>query len=104
MSWFLLLTLALIVFANRYFFLEPKVAIRLPHVFEQMLKYSAPCLLTAICAPIVFFNEGQFRQIPLDPYFIAAVCTIIFALFIRKILWSLAFSLLCFYTLNFALS
>lgn len=103
MTWSLLLGLASIVFLNRYFFLEPRVNIKLPTFFRQMLQYSAPCLLTAICAPIVFFQGNDFREIPLDPYFIAAVLTVIFALIFKKILVSLLLSLLCFYLLQYVL-
>ncbi|MBP6562954.1 MAG: AzlD domain-containing protein, partial [Neisseriaceae bacterium] len=53
MSWGLLLLLAAIVFVNRYVFLEPRVPVRLPAVFNEALSYSAPCLLTAICGPII---------------------------------------------------
>ena len=73
MTWMLLLSLAFLVFINRYFFLEPRVNLELPQIFRQMLQYSAPCLLTAICAPIIFFKETTFREIPLNPYFIAAI-------------------------------
>lgn len=55
MSWSFIFLLAAIVFFNRYLFLEPKVAIQFPMFFERMLKYSAPCLLSAICIPIIFF-------------------------------------------------
>jgi branched-subunit amino acid transport protein len=34
MTWTLLLTLAAIVLINRYFFLEPKIALKLPRVIE----------------------------------------------------------------------
>lgn len=103
MTWFLLLTLASIVFVNRYFFLEPKVALKLPVLIRNMLQYSAPCLLTAICAPIIFFNEGQLRSLPLDPYFLTAILCVIFSILIKKILLSLVLSLFCFYLLNYLL-
>ena len=104
MTWALLLTLAAIVFINRYFFLEPKVALKLPIVVENMLQYSAPCLLTAICAPIVFFNGDQWRNLPLDPYFLTAIIFIVLAIISRKILLNLGLSLLCFYALFYFLN
>ena len=103
MTWMLLLSLAFLVFINRYFFLEPRVNLELSQIFRQMLQYSAPCLLTAICAPIIFFKETTFREIPLNPYFIAAILTVIFALLIKRILLSLGLSLLCFYLLQFVI-
>ena len=104
MTWLLLLSLALIVFLNRYFFLEPKVAFKLPHWIENMLQYSTPCLLTAICAPIVFFNDQQLRALPLDAYFLTAIICIVLALISKKILVNLGLSLLCFYGLFYLLS
>lgn len=101
MIWLLLLSLALIVFCNRYLFLEPNIKLRLPVLIEKMLNYSAPCLLTAICAPIVFFDGSSLRSIPLDPYFIAAIFCVIFALIFKNLLLNLALSLAVFYILIF---
>ena len=101
MTWALLFTLALIVFFNRYFFLEPSVKVKFPDFFQQMLQYSAPCLLTAICAPIVFFQGETLRVAVLNPYLMGAVLSIIFAMIFKKILVSLSLSLLCFYLMQF---
>lgn len=101
MTWTLLLVLALIVFFNRYVFLEPKVVLRLPDWVEGMLRYSAPCLLTAICAPIVFYQDNILRSIPADPYFISALVCILLALVFKRLLLNLLLSLLCFYLLIF---
>ncbi len=101
MTWILLLTLACVVFFNRYFFLEPNVSVRLPKFAQQMLSYSAPCLLTAICTPIIFFNGEQLRSLPLDPYFLTAILSVIFAVLFKKILLNLGLSLLSFYLLNY---
>lgn len=103
MTWLLLCSLALIVFINRYVFLEPKVAIRLPVFFQQMLQYSAPCLLVAICAPIVFFQGDQLRVNIFDPYILSAVLCVILALLNQQILLNLSLALVCFYTLNYFL-
>ncbi|MBU3846115.1 MAG: AzlD domain-containing protein [Candidatus Acinetobacter avistercoris] len=100
MNWILLLTLAVVVFFNRYFFLEPNVSFELPKFVQQMLSYSAPCLLTAICTPIIFFNGDQLRSLPLDPYLITAILCIIFAVLFKKILVNLLLSLCAFYLLS----
>ena len=63
MSWFMILGLAAIVFFNRYYFLEPNVKIKLPLIMNKMLNYSAPCLLTAICIPVVFFDGDNLKGI-----------------------------------------
>lgn len=54
MSYGLIIVLAIIIFLNRYVFLEPKVSVRLPKFIERMLSFSAPCLLSVICVPIIF--------------------------------------------------
>lgn len=97
MSWTLLLTLALCVFINRYLFLEPKVNLKLPTWFEGMMQYSAPCLLSAICVPIIFFEDVSPRQLPFNAYFIGTCICIFLALLSKKLLMNLVLSLFCFY-------
>lgn len=104
MTWILLLSLAVIVFANRYFFLEPKVSIQLPQFAQQMLHYSAPCLLSAICTPIIFFNGEQLRHLPVDPYFLTAILAVIFMVLFKKVLLTLGLSLLSFYLLDYLIN
>ena len=104
MSWLLLLGLAMIVFLNRYILLEPKVVVNLPRIFQKMLQYSAPCLLAAICAPIIFFNGDQLRLDLLDPYILSAILCVILALLSQRILMNLICCLLCFYVLHYLLS
>ena len=103
MSWWLLLCLALIVFFNRYILLEPKVIIRLPWIIQQMLQYSAPCLLIAICAPIIFFQGDQLRPQMLNPYFISAGLCVILALLSQRLVLNFVSCLICFYALNYLL-
>ncbi|HFF5059960.1 TPA: AzlD domain-containing protein, partial [Acinetobacter baumannii] len=59
MSWLMILGLAAIVFFNRYYFLEPNVKVKLPVHMNKMLNYSAPCLLSAICIPVIFFENNE---------------------------------------------
>ena len=100
MSWAFIFLLAGIVFFNRYVFLEPKVAIQFPVFFERMLKYSAPCLLTAICIPIIFYDAGEWRSLASNSYFYATIFCVLVSLFLRRVLLSLALSLLFFYALE----
>lgn len=102
MTWTLLLTLAAVVFFNRYVFLEPKVAIRLPKLLERMLHYAAPCLLAAICVPIVFYDDaGAWRGVAQNAYVYAGVVCCVLAWFTRRVLLSMALSLVVFYTLMY---
>ncbi|MEB3753999.1 AzlD domain-containing protein [Acinetobacter sp. MD2(2019)] len=104
MTWIMIFTLAAIVFLNRSIFLSPNIKIRFPSFMERMLKYSAPCLLTAICFPVIFFEGEQIRSLPTNAYFYAAIFCIILAYCRVKIIYNVMMSLLIFYSLNFLLS
>ena len=97
MTWTYIFILAAIVFFNRYFFLEPRVDIKFPHFFEKMLKYSAPCLLTAICAPIIFYQDDAFRAFVNNPYLYGAIFCVLMILWLKKMLLSIILSLVFFY-------
>ena len=97
MTWTYILILAAIVFFNRYLFLEPRVDIKFPHFFEKMLKYSAPCLLTAICAPIIFYQDDAFRAFANNPYLYGAIFCVLMILWLKKMLLSIILSLVFFY-------
>lgn len=68
MIWLLIITLTAVVFTLRYIFLIPQLPIRLPLVVRQALGYSAPCLLTAICAPVILLENHDLRSFPDNPY------------------------------------
>lgn len=97
MSWILLFTLAAVVFFNRYVFLEPRVPVRLPSLVREALKYSAPCLLTAICGPIIMLNDGEIRALTSNPYLYGAMAGIVIALFVRNMILSVLLCLSVFY-------
>ncbi|MGL9751260.1 MAG: AzlD domain-containing protein [Symbiopectobacterium sp.] len=96
MSGALLFALAGIVFFNRYLFLEPRLPIRLPALVQQALKYSAPCLLTAICGPMILMDHGIVRPIRDNPYLWGALFSVIIAFFIRNVLLAVVLSLIFF--------
>ena len=97
MTWTYIFILAAIIFFNRYLFLEPRVDIKFPHFFEKMLKYSAPCLLTAICAPIIFYQDDAFRAFANNPYLYGAIFCVLMILWLKKMLLSIILSLVFFY-------
>ncbi|CRL62602.1 MULTISPECIES: AzlD domain-containing protein [Proteus] len=100
MTWSLLLILALVIFLLRYFFLEPAIPVKLPSVIRQALGYSAPCLLTAICAPIVLLEKGEFKGILDNPYLWGTLLCVGLALKIRNTLMVVLLTLVGFYLLN----
>lgn len=99
MSWLLLLGLAVLVFFNRYLFLEPRVPVRLPALLRQALNYSAPCLLTAICGPIILLHDGTLHSLPDNPYLFGAVVGVVIAAWVRNMILSVLLILLAFYLL-----
>ncbi|CAI3121357.1 hypothetical protein MWMV7_MWMV7_01238 [Acinetobacter calcoaceticus] len=104
MSWFMILGLAAIVFFNRYYFLEPNVKIKLPLVMNKMLNYSAPCLLTAICIPVVFFDGDNLKGIVDNPYIYAAIFCLVISIYLKRVLLSVIASLVFFYFINFLIN
>jgi len=103
MTWLLLLTLAAVVFFNRYIFLEPKIPLKIPALLGEALEYAAPCLLTAICAPIIFFDHGVLRSSLDSPYLLGSLLSIAIAFYVRSMVLSVACSLFLFYALCFVL-
>ncbi|UGQ27367.1 AzlD domain-containing protein [Acinetobacter calcoaceticus] len=104
MSWFMILGLAAIVFFNRYYFLEPNVKIKLPLIMNKMLNYSAPCLLTAICIPIVFFDGYNLKGVLDNSYIYAAIFCIVISIYLKRVLLSVIASLVFFYFINFLIN
>ncbi|MER8075326.1 AzlD domain-containing protein [Acinetobacter pittii] len=104
MSWFMILGLAAIVFFNRYYFLEPHVKIKLPLILNKMLNYSAPCLLTAICIPVIFFDGNHLRGVINNPYIYAAIFCIVIDMYLKKVLLGVIASLGFFYFINFLIN
>lgn len=100
MIWLLILSLMLVVFLNRYLLLEPKLPIVIPYSVKQALNYSAPCLLTAICGPIILNGTGLSELIT-NPYLYATIFSVICAYFIRSMLFSVVISLCGFYFILF---
>jgi len=104
MSWFMILGLAAIVFFNRYYFLEPNVKVKMPLVMNKMLNYSAPCLLTAICIPVVFFDGDNLKGVVDNPYIYAAIFCLVISIYLKRVLLSVITSLVFFYFINFLIN
>lgn len=103
MIWLLIFTLAGIIFFNRYILLEPRLPIRLPGFVRQALQYSAPCLLTAICGPILLGDSG-LSGLASNPYTYAALFSVACARVIKSMLLSVLVSLLGFYALLYLMT
>ncbi|HHR5884578.1 TPA: AzlD domain-containing protein [Providencia alcalifaciens] len=99
MIWFLILSLTAVVFSLRYVFLIPQLPIRLPLIVRQALSYSAPCLLTAICAPVILLENHEPRSFPDNPYLWGALFCVVAASFLKNMLITVGLTLVFFYGL-----
>ena len=83
-----IILLAAITFFTRYLFFEGKLPLRLSENAQTLLSYSAPAVLTAIAAPIVFIRDQQLEANLNNPYLIAAFLAVLVAYLTRSIYWT----------------
>ncbi len=100
MIWLSIIAMAAVVFASRYLFLEPKIPLRLGKTALRFLSYSAPAVLTAIFAPIVFVREGALSLGLDNPYLIAAILACGLAIFTRNALLTTVLSMAVFFIIH----
>ena len=95
--WLLITLMAVVTFTIRYALYARANAISLPKKIERALKYSAPCVLTAIWVPAVLFSNGELAFNLNNPYLIGAAVAIVVALWKKNILLTIITSMLCFF-------
>ena len=100
MTWLLILAMGLVVFLNRYAFLEPRLPLRLSSNARQFLGFAVPGMLTAICGPIIFLPDHQLDLSPSNPYLLGAQAAIALVLLTRSVLLSMLVSMLIFFLLR----
>lgn len=93
MSWILILSMAVVVFVNRFIFLEPKVNLLLPNYIVRMLNYAAPCLFTAMCVQVIWVQESKIVL----AYLYGVLSCLLFSLILRYTLVNVCCSLMMFY-------
>ncbi|MBQ4847377.1 AzlD domain-containing protein [Pseudoalteromonas sp. MMG013] len=97
MSWFVLLGMAVIIFMSRYVFLEPKLPMVLGPHLQRLLTYSAPAVLSAIVAPLIFI-EGEQLHIGLqNRYFVGAIIACLLIVVTRNTLLTVLVSMGLFF-------
>ncbi|AZG33668.1 MAG: AzlD domain-containing protein [Shewanella psychromarinicola] len=99
MTWLIILAMAVVVFTSRHLLLEPKLPIRLGKNTLTFLSYSAPAVLTAILAPIVFVPEGQLAISVHNPYLTCALVATVLAYVTRNTLLTTVLSMGLFFIL-----
>ncbi len=97
MMWVIIVGMALILFFNRYLFLEPRLPIRLNRGVRDFLSFAVPGMLTAICGPIIFVQDHALNLSLFNPYLLAGLCAIGLMLWTRNVLLSVALSVALFY-------
>ena len=84
MTWVILLSVAALVFASRFLLMEPWLPLKLGDSAQRLLSFSAPAVLTAIAAPIVFIREEQLRLGMDNQYLLASAVVVAVALATRN--------------------
>ena len=83
-----ILLLAAITFTTRYLFLEGKLPVRLAPNIKQLLSYSAPAVLSAICLPIIFIHDQQPNWAMSNSYLCGGVAATIAAYKTNNVYWT----------------
>ena len=96
----LIIGMGLLVFLNRYAFLEPRLPLRLSSNARQFLGFAVPGMLTAICGPIVFLPEHQLDLSLSNPYLMGSLVAIVLVLWTRSVLFSMLASMALFFVLR----
>ena len=97
MIWIIIAGMTLILFFNRYLFLEPRLPIRLNRGVKEFLGFAVPGMLTAICGPIIFVKNHEVDLSLDNPYLLAGLCATGLMLWSRNVLLSVALSVGLFY-------
>jgi branched-subunit amino acid transport protein len=91
MTFITILLLAALTFTTRYLFLEGRLPVRLGPNIKQLLSYSAPAVLSAICLPIIFIHDQQFNWATSNPYLWGGVAATIAAYKTSNVYWTVGF-------------
>lgn len=92
--------MTVIIFISRYIFIEPKLPLRLNATMVKFLSYSAPAVLTAILAPIVFVQDNTLHLNLDNSYLIGAVFAVLLILLTRNTLLTAVLSMLLFFLVH----
>ncbi|GIC78719.1 AzlD domain-containing protein [Moritella sp. F3] len=100
MIWLTIILMTVIIFISRYIFIEPKLPLRLSAGMVKFLSYSAPAVLTAILAPIVFLQDNTLHLNLDNSYLIGAVFAVLLILLTRNTLLTAVLSMLLFFLVH----
>ncbi|MBB6519987.1 AzlD domain-containing protein [Pseudoteredinibacter isoporae] len=96
-----LAAMAVVVFASRYLFLEPRLPMELGPKLRRLMGYATPAVLSAVIAPMVLIHQGQLNSDWQNPYLIGAIAAVLIMLLSKNTLLSTVLSMLIFVALKF---
>lgn len=99
-TWVILFSVAALVFASRFLLMEPWLPLKLSDNAQKFLSFSAPAVLTAIAAPIVFIREEQLSLGMDNQYLLASVVVVAVAFATRSTLWTVVLGMVSFLILR----
>ncbi len=100
-TWFILFSVAMLVFTSRFLLMEPWLPLKLSDNAQQLLAFSAPAVLTAIAAPIVFIREKQLCLGMDNHYFVASGVVVVIAMMTRNTLVTVVLGMASFQFLRY---
>jgi branched-subunit amino acid transport protein len=103
MIFVMILGMGLIVFFNRYLFLEPRLPVRLNRGAREFLGFAVPGMLTAICGPIIFMADHTLNLSLGNPYLLAGICAVGLMFWTRSVLITVLSSMALFYLFRWLL-
>ena len=100
MIYFMIVAMGLVVFLNRYLFIEPRLPVRLNRGAREFLGFAVPGMLTAICGPIIFLADHHLNLSPANPYLLAGISAVVLMFWTRNVLLTVLLSMALFYLLR----
>lgn len=94
-----LLLMACITFGSRYLFLMRRLPFELGPRGQRLLSFSAPAVLTAIWAPMVFVRDGELALQLENAYLWGALVAMGVAWRTRSVYWTIGVSMPLFFVL-----
>ena len=103
MIYFMIVAMGLVVFLNRYLFIEPRLPVRLNRGAREFLGFAVPGMLTAICGPIIFLADHHLNLSLANPYLLAGISAVVLMFWTRNVLLTVLLSMALFYLLRWLL-
>ena len=97
MIYIMIVAMGLVVFFNRYLFIEPRLPVRLNRGAREFLGFAVPGMLTAICGPIIFLADHHLNLSPANPYLLAGISAVGLMYWTRNVLVTVLLSMALFY-------